>query len=313
MPKIAFDAATEIPDLMSKTILITGGTAGLGYQTALSFSAHNPGHIFFTGRSEKSARKLIEEVNTKFPNVPIDFVKCDLASLAAVNDAARQVMSKTSRLDIFMANAGVMALPPGLTTDGYEAQFGTNHVGQALLVQLLTPLMQATAESHKDVRVVWNTSLGYQFHPKGGIIFDKVKTTQEDIAPVLAMWTRYGQSKLANILYARAYAKHNPSITSVSIHPGVSATGLVTNLSFWQRAFIYSTTIGSMISPEQCAWNQQWAATAPLGTGDRQIESGRYYEPVGVKGQLKGEAGNDELAEKLWKWTQEELKGYLLQ
>ncbi|KAK3051584.1 hypothetical protein LTR09_007239 [Extremus antarcticus] len=312
MPKIEFNAAKEVPDLSSRVVLITGGTAGLGYETALSLAAHNPGHIFFTGRSQSSANKLIKEVNSKFPSTPIDFVKCDLVSLEAVRDAAQDVLSRTDRLDVLFANAGVMALPPGLTSNGYEVQFGINHVGHSLLVKLLTPLMEATAVRHGDVRIVWNTSLGYQFAPKGGIIFDKLKTTHEDIAPMLATWGRYGQSKLANILYARAYAKRHPSITSVSIHPGISATGLVTNLSFAQRAFIYVTTIGSMIPAEQCAWNQQWAATAPLGKGERQIESGTYYEPVGIKGQLKNEARNDELAEKLWNWTQEELKDYSL-
>lgn len=309
MSNIEFDAAKEVPDLSSRVVLITGGTAGLGYETALSFAAHSPGRILFTGRSQSSADKLIKDVNSKFPSTPIDFVKCDLASLEAVRNAAKEVLSKTDRLDILMANAGVMALPPGLTADGYELQFGTNHVGHALLVKLLTPLMEKTAARHGDVRIIWNTSLGYQFAPRGGIIFEKLKTTQEDIAPMLASWGRYGQSKLANILYARAYARHHPSITSVTIHPGISATGLVTNLSWAQRAFIYATTIGQMIPAEQCAWNQQWAATAPQGKDERQIESGTYYEPVGVKGKLKGESGNDELADKLWNWTQEELEG----
>ncbi|KAK5170528.1 uncharacterized protein LTR77_005116 [Saxophila tyrrhenica] len=312
MGKVEFDAAKEIPDLSSKVILITGGTAGLGYETAVSFAAHNPDRILFTGRSQSSADKLIEDVNSRFPNVAIDFVKCDLASLETVRSAAKEVLAKTKRLDLVFANAGVMALPPGLTKDGFEIQFGTNHMGNAHMVNLLTPLMESTAKRNGDVRVIWNTSQGYMFHPKGGILFDKVKTTQEDIAPVLASWGRYGQSKLANILYARAFAKHYPSITSVVIHPGISATGLVTNLNLASKLFVYATTMGNRLPPEQCAWNQQWAATAPLGTGDRQVESGGYYEPVGAKAKLQGESGSDELAERLWNWTHEELKGYKL-
>jgi NAD(P)-dependent dehydrogenase (short-subunit alcohol dehydrogenase family) len=312
MPIPIFDATKEIPDLSGKIILITGGTAGLGYETAVSFAAHNPGHIFFTGRSQPSADKLIKEVNSKYPSVPITFVKCDLASLDSVRDAAKDVVSKTDRLDIVMANAGVMALGSALTKDGYEIQFGTNHVGQALLVKLLTPLLESTAKQHGDVRVVWNTSLGHQGHPPGGIIFDKLKTTQKDIFFILGNWIRYGQSKLANLLYAREYAKHHPSITSVSIHPGISATGLVTSLGFFDRWFVYITTIGQRITPEQCSWNQQWAATAPLGKGNREVETGTYYEPVGIKGKLVTQAANDELAEKLWEWTQKELEGYTL-
>ena len=312
MPKPIFDAAKDTPDLAGKTVLVTGGTAGLGYETALSFAGHNPGKIFFTGRSQPSADKLIKEVNSEYPNVPITFIKCDLASLESVRNAAKEIVSKTDRVDIVMANAGIMALPHGVTKDGYEIQFGTNHMGHALLIKLLTPLMESTAEKTGDVRLVWNTSLGYGGHPSGGIKFDKVKTPQADISPVMGRWVRYGQSKLANLLYAREYAKRNPSITSVSIHPGVSATGLVTSLGCFDRYFVSVTNIGKMLTAEQCAWNQQWAATAPLGKGSRQVESGTYYEPVGIKGKLMRDGGNDELAGKLWDWTQKELEGYQL-
>ena len=312
MPKPVFDAEKEIPGLAGRVILITGGTAGLGYETALSFAAHGPAHIYFTGRSQPSADKLIKEVNEKFPKTPITFIKCDMASLKSVERAARELASKIDRLDIFMANAGVMALPPGQTEDGYETQFGINHMGHALLVKLLSPLMESTAKKTGDVRIVWTTSLGHRGHPSGGILFDKVKTPQSDISPIAGEWIRYGQSKLANLLYSRSFSKHHPSINSVCIHPGVSATGLVTSLTFMQRMLVYVTNIGNMITPEQCAWNQQWAATAPMGKGDRRVESGVYYEPVGIKGQLRREAGNGELAEKLWDWTQKELEGYSL-
>lgn len=172
--------------------------------------------------------------------------------------------------------------------------------------------MEATAAKSGDVRIVWTTSQGYFLHPRGGIIFDKVKTPQSDIAFFMGEWVRYGQSKLANMLYARAYARHHPSITSVSIHPGVSATGLVTSLTFSYRMLVYVTNIGNMLSPEECAWNQQWAATAPLGTGERQIESGKYYEPVGIKKVPSNAGTDDELAEKLYMWTEQELENYRL-
>lgn len=312
MPKPVFDTTKQIPDLAGKAILITGGTAGLGYETALSFGAHNPGHIIFTGRSQPSADKLIKEVGSKYPKVLITFVQCDLASLESVQSAAREIISKTDRLDVLMANAGIMAVPPGLTKDGYEIQFGTNHMGHALLVKLLTPLLEATATKTGEARIVWNTSLGHRGHPTGGVQLEKLKTAQTDIFFILGHWIRYGQSKLANLLYAREYAKHHPSITSVSIHPGVSATGLVTSLGFFDRWFVYLTNIGNMLTPEECSWNQQWAATAPLGRNDGEVESGTYYEPVGAKGRLVRSAADDELAGKLWGWTEKELEAYSL-
>jgi NAD(P)-dependent dehydrogenase (short-subunit alcohol dehydrogenase family) len=173
-------------------------------------------------------------------------------------------------------------------------------------------LLEKTAERFGDVRLVWNTSLGYMLHKKIGVDLDRVRTPQHDISPIAGSWMRYGQSKFANLIYARAYAERHPNITSVSIHPGTSATGLVTSLGLGQRIFIYLTNIGRMLTPEQCAWNQQWAATAPKGTGERQVESGKYYEPVGIKVVPGGQGNNDELATKLWIWTEKELEAYTL-
>lgn len=311
-PKPHFDAAEEIPSLDGKIVLVSGGTAGLGRETIVSLAAHGPSHIYFTGRNQSSANQLIKDVAASAPQVPVSFIKCDLASLESVVKAARELVTKTDRLDIVFANAGVMALPPGLTADGYEIQFGTNHVGHALLVKLLTPLLNSTAEKTGDVRVVWTTSLAYGITPKGGIAFDKLKTDYADASFIAGSWLRYGQSKLANLLYARMYAKYNPTITSVSIHPGISATNLVSSTSLASRALIYVTSARNMVSPEECAWNQQWAATAPKGDGERQVQSGVYYEPVGIKGKLTGESGNDELAERLWTWTQDELSTFQL-
>lgn len=310
MPKLNFNPATEIPSLAGKVILVTGGTAGLGRETILSFVEHEPAHIFFTGRSQGSAGKVISDAENIAPKIPVTFIPCDLALLSTVQKAAKEILAKTNRLDIVMANAGIMAVPHALTPDGYEIQFGTNHMGHALLLKLLTPLLESTAQGSKDVRIIWNTSQGYGLHPAGGILFDKLKTSQADISPIMGAWTRYGQSKLANMLYARSYATHHPTITSVAIHPGISATGLVTSLGLASRMLVYVTSFGRMISAEQCAWNQQWAATAPRGSGAKQVESGRYYEPVGVKTTPRRSGTDDELAEKLWTWTQKELEGY---
>lgn len=308
MPKLNFNPEKDISSLDGKVILVTGGTAGLGYETVLSLAGHNPAQIFFTGRSQPSADKLLKEVNTKHPNAKVTFIQCDQTSLASVQDAVRSVQSQTSRLDVIIANAGIMAHPPGQTKDGYEIQFGTNHVAHALLVKLLLPTLERTRTEHSpDVRVIWLSSLGYGFHPKGGVLFSKLHTPQKDIiwwSSFFAAWFRYGQSKLANLLYAREFAKHHPDILSVAIHPGTSATGLVTNLSWGQRFFIYATTIGQLIPADQCAWNQQWAATAPR----ERLENGKFYEPVGQNGRMMFQAGNDQLAGELWEWTEKELE-----
>lgn len=198
-----------------------------------------------------------------------------------------------------------MAQPPGLTADGYEIQFGTNHVGHALLIKLLLPTILRTAElPNADVRIVSNTSLGFKGHPSAGIAFKNVRTTQE--YPVIGHWIRYGQSKLANILYASELARRYPSITSTSVHPGVINTGLVGDLGFLDKALVYVTNVGKMVTPQQGACNQLWAATADKG----KVTNGEFYEPVGVPGTHDKMSNDEKLAGELWEWTQKELEGY---
>jgi NAD(P)-dependent dehydrogenase (short-subunit alcohol dehydrogenase family) len=298
----------KIPSIANKVLFITGGTAGLGRQTLLSLAAHSPSKIYFSGRSQSSATSLITELAKLHPNVPCKFIRCDLASLSSIKTAAQTLLAQEERLDLFFANAGVMALPPGLTEDGYEVQFGTNHLGHAALVKLLLPVLRATAGQGHDVRVIWNTSLGYR--GASGIDFAGLKTMQACLSPIYVMsdWFRYSQSKLANLLYARELAKRFPEIMSVAVHPGVAETGLVTGLGAFNRWFVWATTLRIKVPIEECAWNQQWAAVAPRGEVEGEVVSGEYYEPVGVKGDLTKAGGDDKLAKELWEWTERELE-----
>lgn len=126
-----------------------------------------------------------------------------------------------------------MATPPALTADGYEIQFGTNHMGHALLIKHLLPLLETTADGYGDARVVSLTSLGAGIIRDPGIDFGQFKTTMD--RGFGAQWTRYGFSKLANILYSQQLAKRHPRITTASVHPGVIKTDLVGTLGFWER------------------------------------------------------------------------------
>ena len=203
-------------------------------------------------------------------------------------------------------NAGIIAKPKSLTTDGYELQFGTNHLGHALLIKKLLPLLEQTSSAGGDARIVILTSEGMFLHPKGGILFDDLKTTQDFL--IGGPWRRYGQSKLANALYARELSRHYPGITSVSIHPGVVATELIKNARLFDRALTHVTNLGNLLKPAEGAYNQVWAATTPR----ENLENGSYYEPVGKLAQkrLNKTARYDNLAKRLWDWTEEALKGY---
>ena len=226
MAGVQFNPTTGIPSLAGKVIFVIGGTktltcssgnnptslthttgtAGLGKESILQFAKHQPAHIYFSGRNSKTTDALISEVQAAQPDTQITFLQCDLASLVSVSKAAKQFTSQSPCLDTPLCNAGIMAHLPALTSDGYEIQFGTNHIGHALLIKLLLPTLQRTAtQLNADVRIVSNTSVGFKAHPASGIAFEYLRTKQE--YPLIGHWIRYGQSKLANILYVEELAR----------------------------------------------------------------------------------------------------------
>ncbi|KAF6826038.1 oxidoreductase C736.13-like protein 2 [Colletotrichum musicola] len=316
------DPTPQIPSLEGKVIFITGGTAGLGKSTIQTLLSHSPSHIYFSGRSRSSAEALISSLTpssqtpsspsapTKAPSSPppLTFVQMDLSSLPSIKLAISKTFTH-ARLDILINNAGIMASPPGLSADGFEIQFATNHLGHAMLFRALLPILERTAAMPgSDVRVVNVTSVGYQGHPKGGISFATLGTVQSG-PPVLGKWIRYGQSKLANILFTTELARRYPSITSVAVHPGVVDTGLVTNQTLLNRVSVYlpNKLMGAtVLAPEKGCWNQVWAAAAAPRA---ELASGSFYMPVGqlADDKLDGSATDEKLAGELWWWTEDVL------
>lgn len=302
---VTFTPATDIPSLARKVILVTGGNAGLGKQAILDFSRYGkPAKIFLAARSAEKAQASIREIQQVVPDAPVTFLQLDLTSFESIRAAARSFLSQSDRLDILMLNAGVMAMPAGQTKEGYEIQFGTNHVGHALLAKLLLPALRKTAAlPGSDVRVVVLSSAGLGLAPSGGFDPEVVKTDGSS----MATWTRYGMSKLANALFARELARREPELTVVAVHPG----GVDTNLF---DAFGSSGVLQRMLRPllglfmatvQDGAKNQVWASVSD------KVKSGEYYMPVGIVGWGRGtaKARNDELALKVWEWTEGELKG----
>ncbi|KAK3378091.1 oxidoreductase [Podospora didyma] len=303
-----YDPDKDIPSLVGKVIFVTGGTAGLGRESILKFAQHKPAHIYFTGRNVEAAESLINEVKDRDPSIGLSFVALDMTSLASVKAAVNNTFTH-DRLDILMPNAGVMAIPPGLSKDGFEVQFAINHLANAMVIQQLLPMLSRTAaQSNLDVRIVSLTSEGWGLHPKGGVVFDKLRTPQEGL---FGSWTRYGQSKLANIVYARELARRFPDILSVAVFPGVVETGLVTELPSLKRKFtVWSSRLMgfSMLSADKGCYSQVWAATASRS----EVQSGSYYMPVGVVGddKLDKTARDAKLAEELYSWTDKVLAEY---
>src|SRR5687768_9558515 len=162
---VKFDPDVDIPSLKGKVILVTGGNSGLGKESVLQFAKHNPKEIWLGARSEAKAQEAIKDIKAKIPNAPIKFVKMDLASFASIHDSARAFTQMSDRLDILLLNGGIMSVPPGTTDDGYEVQFGTNHMGHALLTKLLLPTLLRTADTGADVRVTVLASSAHQYAP----------------------------------------------------------------------------------------------------------------------------------------------------
>lgn len=300
---VAF-TAKDIPSLKGKVILVTGGNSGLGKQSILDLARHDPQEIWLTARSTQKAQDAINDIKQMVPDANIKPLALDLTSFESVRAAARAF--NASRLDVLMLNAGCMAAPEALTADGYELQFGTNHVGHALLTKLLTPVLDKTAaEPNADVRVVFLSSAAVAMSPRGGIRFDTLKTTQGD----MSTWYRYGQSKLANALYARVMARKHPAWNVTAVHPGVINTNLshhMTDSSWWMGPSLL--LVGWLFTTiEDGVLNQLWAATAPRD----HVKSGTLYYPVGraTGGQRGQYTEDDALADKLWEWTEDELKG----
>ena len=198
-----------------------------------------------------------------------------------------------------------MAQPPALSKDGYEVQFAVNHLAHALIINSLLPALQeATKKPNSDVRIAILTSTGFAFHPKEGIQFSTLDTVQDFGAG--GPWLRYGQSKLANVVYARALARRYPNITTASIHPGVVATELVANTRFRDWLLIQVTQLGQTMKVEDGVLNQLWLA---VGGKKEDFLNGALYLPVGVESnKMVGKVGmSDKLATDLWKWTEDAL------
>jgi NAD(P)-dependent dehydrogenase (short-subunit alcohol dehydrogenase family) len=209
-----------------------------------------------------------------------------------------------------MCNAGIMATPASLSPDGYEIQFATNHLGHALLIKLLLPCMLATAsQPRSDVRIVNLASVAYQSAPPAGIEFAKLKTQDASYGAFYSpnKWLCYGQSKLANLLYAAELAVHYPGITSVAVHPGFIRTELHAHEG-WVDRQIVKMIADKWLAVEQGAYTQTWAAT----TAKSELRSGAYFEPVGVETVPTTRQGRDtELARRLWEWTERELERWM--
>jgi len=206
-----------LPDLSDRVALVTGANSGLGFEASKALASAGA-RVLMACRSATKAGEAIASIRAAQPSARVEHLPLDLASLASVRAAAERVCAEHGQLDLLINNAGLMAIPYALTEDGFEMQLGVNHFGHFALTGLLLERLLAAPAA----RVVTVTSLAHRI---GRIRFDDIDSAQR-----YRKWEAYGQSKLANALFAielhrRLLAARAP-LSSIACHPGYASTNL---------------------------------------------------------------------------------------
>jgi NAD(P)-dependent dehydrogenase (short-subunit alcohol dehydrogenase family) len=299
MPLFGFESTAEDVlsgvDLSGKTLLVTGVSAGLGVETARAAAAHGA-RVIGTARDVGKAETAL----APFADLSIELVECDLASLASVRACADVLAARGEAIDVIIANAGVMNCPFGLTADGFETQFGTNHLGHFVLINSLRPLIR------EGGRIVMVSSRG---HHATDVDLDDPSWQRGSYDPYIA----YGRSKTANILFAIALDRRLKSrgIRATALQPGGIRTDLLRHTSpeMLQQMAAAAAAQSADGKPPQVKTVEQGAATSIWAgfVGSADEVGGRYCEDCHVAGVedsggegVRPYAVDPETAEKLW-------------
>ena len=206
-----------------KTVIVTGANTGIGKATALDL-ANRGARVIVAARDEKKATIAVDDIKKKTNNQNVIFKKLDLASLASVRQFSKEILQEEEHIDVLINNAGVMYPPYTLTEDGFELQFGVNHLGHFLLTNLLLDRIKQSTPS----RIVTLSSIR---HTSGYLDFEDMMWSKE-----YDRIAAYGRSKLANIMFTRELAKQleGTGVTTYSLHPGSVNTELARHLKGWR-------------------------------------------------------------------------------
>lgn len=294
-------STADIPDQSDRTVVVTGANTGLGYHTAAALAFHGARVVLAVRNLEKGNAALSRIVAAK-PDADVTLTELDLSSLASIRRAAEELRSAYPRVDLLINNAGVMWTPKELTADGFELQFGTNHLGHFAFTGLLLDHLLGVRGS----RVVTVSSLGHRM--RAAIHFDDLQWERS-----YSRIGAYGQSKLANLLFTyelqrRLSAASAPTV-AVAAHPGGSATELARNVPRILRPL---NALAPLLfqSAEAGALPTLRAATDPT------VQGGQYYGPDGL-GEQRGhpklvqsspQSHDAQLQRRLWT-VSEELTG----
>ena len=256
------DEVIEGVDLSGKTAVVTGASSGLGLQTVATLASVGA-EVVATVRDPDSFRGSAEWAALGELTQGINAVELDLARLDSVRAAGQVIASRCPRLDLLINNAGVMFTPPATTADGFELQFGVDHLGHFLLTTLLLPQLRAAAAASGEARVV---TLSSEAHRGWGIDLDDIDFERRGYDTFLA----YGQAKSANILMTTELHRRlgAEGVTALAVHPGTCATNLARYMDRATLKKLFAMSADTF-SPEniktvaQAAATTIWAATEP--------------------------------------------------
>jgi len=294
----------NVPDLTGKVIIVTGGNSGIGYESAKELGRKGA-EIILASRNPEKAGAALAQIQGEIPKFIGDVIPLDLASLKSIREFEKIFKAKYDRLDVLINNAGIMMVPYGLTEDGFESQFGINHLGHFAL----TGLLMDTLINTKGSRVV---NVSSNAHYAGELDLDDLfYQNGNEYSPQKA----YGASKLANLLFTyelqRKFENKPGDVIALAAHPGISNTSLADH--FFERWYVkpLRPLMGLLFqSAAMGALPSIRAAVDPTANG------GQYYGPDG-SGERSGfpivvksnQASHDEtVAKELWKIS-EELTG----
>jgi NAD(P)-dependent dehydrogenase (short-subunit alcohol dehydrogenase family) len=268
--------AADVGDQHGRIAVVTGATSGLGLRTALVLAEHGA-TVVLAGRDQDRTSAAADQVRAAARTAEVQGAELDLASLESVRKAAADLTARFGRIDLLINNAGVMMPPYGLTQDGYELQFGTNHLGHFALTGLLLPALLHVPGS----RVVTVSSNG---HRAGRMDFGNLMSSRH-----YSRMAAYGRSKLANLMFTyelqRRLTAANAHTIALAAHPGTARTELTRHLP---------SVTNTVMGPRFDAVNSWWLQDASMGAlptlraaTDPDAIGGTYYGPDGFL-QLTG-------------------------
>ena len=287
-------------DLAGKICVVTGATTGMGLETARALASVGA-RVVLAGRDEARLAAAAATIAESVSDAALETIELDLASLASVRGAAAELCSRLDRIDILVNNAGVMFTPLGRTADGFELQFGTNHLGHFAWTSLLEPLLIAGAPA----RVVNLSSAG---HKIADLDFEDPNWERREYGKFAA----YGAAKTANILFTVELDRRlrGRGVRSYAVHPGMVATDLARHMNradFAEMARLSSASTGgnaqktSVVPVEQGASTAVWAATAPALADI----GGVYLANCAVSDDYRDYAVDPERAARLWSLSEQ--------